>query len=274
MDVLRSSMLNYRKWLHNPRYLIIAVLIIIFANNVSSAFLDIANLTETELSVWIFPFFMYDRYLQFCISLCLIMFFCDAPFMDNLHPYFLQRIGRKKWFFGQLLYIISASAVFFALLWLSMVAICIKRVGFSYEWGSCLKLLAHDNPFWGAFAPEIILSRNPVTTSLEIFLISCLVGALFGMLLMFLNLCIRREAGAFIVCGISVIDYFLCISFDERKWLMWLSPVSWINPQQYGGENRWKLYLRIAILIVLIGGFAFLSLKKIKNLSVELSPEI
>ncbi len=274
MDVVRSSLLNCRKWLHNPRYWIIAALIIIFANNVSGAFLEVAELTGTELSVWIFPFFMYDRYLQFCISLCLIIFFCDAPFMDNLHPYCLQRIGRKKWFFGQMLYIFGGSIIFFALLWISMIMICIRRMDLTFEWGSCLELLAHDNPFWGAFAPEIILSRNPVLTSAEIFLMCCLVGSLFGTLLMFLNMYIRREAGAFIVCGISVLDFFLYSCFDQQEWLFWMSPVSWINPMQYGADNRWKLFLRIIILIVLTAVFAYYSLKKAKEMNIEIAPEI
>lgn len=274
MDIVRSGMTNYRKWLHNPRYWIIAVLLFIFANNVSSAFMEIALLSDTELSVWIFPFFMYDRYLQFCISLCLIMLFCDAPFMDNLHPYYLQRIGRKKWFFGQLLYIFTSSIIFFCFLWLSMIFICIERINFSVEWGTCLELLAHDNPFWGKFAPDIILNSNPVATSLKTFLICYLVGSLLGVLLMFLNLHIKREAGAIVVGCIAVFDFFLYSYFDQQEELFWLSPISWINPQQYGVDNQWKLVARIIILLVLIFVLACCSFEKLNKINIEISPEI
>ncbi len=153
MAIVRSGFQNYRKWLHNPRYWIIAALLLIFSSTVSVAFCDVARASDTRLSCWMLPFLLYDRYLQFCIALCLIMLFCDAPFLDNLQPYCLQRLGRTRWFLGQMVYILSCSLLFFLFAWFCLILLCSRRISWTPDWGSCLQMLAHDNPFWGAFAP-------------------------------------------------------------------------------------------------------------------------
>lgn len=274
MDILHSGFQNFKKWLHNPRYWIVAVILGVFSNNVSNAFQNLATISGTRLSIWLFPFLLYDRYLQFCIALCLIMVFCDAPFLDNLQPYALQRIGRRKWFFGQQIYMLACSILFFLYIWLCLVILAGDAISFSCDWGSCLEMLAHDNPFWGTFAPDIILEQKAIPTHFRTFAMSCMVGFAVGNFLMFLNLRFKRETGALIAGSLSVLDFFFYSYFDQLPALFWISPISWINPQQYTGSNQWKWDIRICMLVISIIILGLSSLRTLYKANIETTPEI
>ncbi len=274
MGILNSCRLNFKKWRHNPRYWIVAAILLVFSRSAAVTFHDISFQSGRALSPWLLPFLLIDRYLLFCIALCLVITFCDAPFLDCLQPYCLQKIGRRKWLLGQICYIIVCSFLFFSLLWLSMVLVSIRQIELSRDWGACLRMLARDNPFLGAFAPEIILKQEAVRCSLRAFLMSWAVGSLIGMLLLFLNLHIRRELGAFAVSAVSVIDFVLCNYFDDRPALFWISPISWMNPMQYTGDGQWKWSVRICIVLALLILLGLLSMRKMLRCPVETSPEI
>lgn len=274
MAAVRSGLYNYRKWLHNPRYWIIAVLMILFSDSVASAFRRVADLSGTRLSVWLLPFLLYDRYLQFCVALCLIMLFCDAPFLDRLQPYCLQRIGRRQWLWGQVVYILSCGALFFLFSWLCLILLCCTKITWTAGWGSCLEMLARDNPFLGAIASELILKQGAVEVTLRCLVMGSMVAVLLGVFLMYVNLRHRRETGAMIAAGFSVLDFVLYSYFDQVPALFWVSPISWINPQQYTGENSWKWGVRIGITLVLLAMLIVGNLKRIHEIHIEISPEI
>ena len=274
MAVVRSGLQNYRKWIHNPRYWIIALLLVIFTNNVASALCNVASLSATKLSIWLLPFLLYDRYLQFCIALCLIMLYCDAPFLDCLQPYYLQRIGRRKWFWGQIVYIITCGTLFFLFAWFCLILLCFPHISITTDWGSCLKMLARDNPFWGAFASELILGHNAIVTTIQSLIMGSLVATLFGVLLMYFNLHFRRETGAIIAAAISVFDFFLYAYSDQLPQLFWFSPVSWTNPLQYTSENQWKWGARIFILFLLLSFLINAAIRRLQSIHIETSTEI
>ena len=274
MDILNSCKLNFKKWRHNPRYWIVAAILLIFTRGAAAAFREVSLQSNRALSPWLLPFILIDRYLLFCIALCLIITFCDAPFLDGLQPYCLQKIGRKKWLLGQFAYIGVCSFLFFFTLWLWMILLSVGQLQLTANWGDCLEMLAHDNPFWGTFAPEIILGQKALPCTLSTFLMGWAVGSLIGMLLLFLNLYYTREVGAFFVSAISVIDFVLYAYFDESPALFWGSPISWMNPQQYVEDNRWKWSVRLGIILVLLVILGVLSMRKMLRYPVETKTEI
>lgn len=274
MAIAHSGFQNLRKWLHNPRFWIVGVLLVVLANDVSMAFRDVSSAADKSLSPWLLPFLLCDRYLQFCVALCLISVYCDAPFLDNLQPYCLQKIGRAKWMIGQFLYILVAAILFFMFLWGAMILLCLPNIRFTASWGSCLEMLAHENPFWGIFYPELILKKTAIITTIQTLSMSCMVGALIGALLLYLNLYVRRETGVLIAAAISVFDFFLYSYGDQYPVLFWVSPISWINPLHYTGKNQWQWNIRMAILCGGIFLLLLLSIKRFNKLHIETAPEI
>lgn len=274
MDALRSCSLNFRKWLHNPRYWIVIAVLVVFTRNTAAAFREVSVLSDKMLSPWLLPFLLIDRYTLFCLALSLIILFCDAPFLDLLQPYALQRIGRRRRLLGQFCYVFFCSLAVVLFLWLCMLCVCAGRIEWVKDWGPCLKMLAHDNPFWGAFAQEIILQQDALTVFLRTILMSCGVASLIGMLLLYLNLHLRREVGAFIVSGISVIDFVLYSYFDSTPELFWISPISWMNPWQYVGDDQSTWKVRFGIVLALLGTLGALSIRKLLRCHIETAPEL
>lgn len=274
MVIVRSCLQNLRKWAHNPRFWIIGIIAVLFANDPAGAFRQVASASAKDLSPWMLPFLVCDRYLLFCITLCFIGLFCDAPFLDRLQPYVIQRIGRRKWMLGQFLYIVAASFLFFLFMWAAMDLLCLPHMKLTLSWGSCLTMLAHDNPFWGAFLPELILGKPAVAASLQVFLIGSLEACFIGALLLYMNLFMDRETSALIVAAVSVFDFVLYSYGDANPALFWISPISWMNPLQYVGVDMWKYNIHIIILCVLIIALFILSMVKFQKQNIEVMPEI
>lgn len=275
MVIVRSSLQNFRKWGRSPRIWALALLMLVFANNPARALCQAAEESGKALSPWLLPFLLQDRYLQFCTALCLVGLFCDAPFLDPLQPYVLQRIGRKRWMQGQFLYIAAASAVFFLFLWGAMLLRCLHVLDWTRSWGACLTMLAHDNPFFGApFSADLILGQSAPAATLGSFLMGWLTGCFLGGFMVFLNLNLRRETGALAAGAVCVLDFVLYSYMDELPELFWLSPVSWMNPHQYTDGGGWKLPVRAGILLLLFSLLCLLSIQKLHRQQIETMPQI
>lgn len=275
MAIVRSALHNFKKWGRSPRIWALAALLLLFANDPASALYQAAFASGKTLSPWLLPFLLTDRYLQFCTALCLVGLFCDAPFSDALTPYVLLRIGRKRWMLGQFLYIAAASLLFFLFLWTAMVVRCLPVLRWTTSWGACLTMLAHDNPFFGSpFCAELILGKSAPAAALETFLLAWLTGCFIGSLLVLLNQHLRWETSALVAGAVCVLDFVLYSYMDLLPELFWLSPVSWMNPQQYGGAEGWKGPVRAGLLALLFMLSCLLSIQRLERQQIETLPQI
>lgn len=275
MVIVRSALQNLRKWSRSPRIWVLALLLLVFANNPARTLCQAAEESGKALSPWLLPFLLQDRYLQFCTALCLVGLFCDAPFLDPLQPYVLLRIGRTRWMLGQFLYIATASALFFLFLWGAMLLRCLRVLSWTVSWGPCLTMLAHDNPFFGVpFSADLILGQNAVRVFARTFLMGWLTGCFLGGLLVYLNLNLRRETGALAAGAVCVLDFVLYSYMDTLPELFWLSPVSWMNPHQYTIGTGWKWPVRAGILLLLFVLLCLLSIQKLRRRQIETLPQI
>lgn len=274
MDIVRSMKQNFLKWRHNPRYWLVMGIVFLLLIDVMRAFREVSLQSGKNLSPWLLPFFVRDHYILLYIALCLILLFCDAPFLDNLHFYNICRTGRSRWIMGQFLYILCCSAVFFACMEIVMVLLCLDCISFTGDWGNCFRMLAYDNPFWGEFCSEMILNNSAWVIMIKTYLICWLTGCFIGVLLLCLNLTVGREAGAVITAMVAAIDFYIFAGAFQSASLFWFSPISWMNPEQYLGTEAWKYPVRIMILIFLICILFFLSRRKVMKMHITTLPEI
>lgn len=274
MDIARSMRQNFFKWRHNPRYWLIMGFLLLLLSDVMRAFREVSLQSKMSLSPWLLPFFVRDHYILFYTSLCLILLFCDAPFLDNLQLYNILRTGRNRWILGQFLYILCCSAAFFLCIEIVMILLCLNCISFTTDWGPCLNMLAYDNPFWGAFCSEIILNSHAWIVMLKTLFICWLVGSFIGVLLLFLNLTVGRNVGAIITAMIAAIDFYIYAGGFQTPALFWISPVSWMNPEQYMGSDAWKYPVRTSILVLVTIILFLLSRKKIMKMHITTISEI
>ena len=92
--------------------------------------------------IWILPHLLDNRLLQIMITLGSVLIFCDAPFITAQTKDYLIRTGRKKWFWGQVSYILMASCLYAACLLLLSVLLLLPNIEFSAGWGRVVNTLA------------------------------------------------------------------------------------------------------------------------------------
>lgn len=273
MAIVRSGLQNLRKWPHNPRVWTLFILLLYFSRRVSSFLEPISLSAGKKLSPWLLPYLLHDRFFLLCVSLCMLLFFCDAPFLDNLQPYTLFRIGRRRWLIGQLLYIGLCGLLIMVVLEAGLLFFARNSLTWTTDWGPCLRMLAHDNPFFSRLAENLVLSREAVPVFVQTFLMGWLIAWLLGSLVLFLNLLLNRSVGILIGCAFCVLDYALAIAIEDSPLMFWLCPISWMNPELYTGGNAWKWLPRIGIAVALIGLLGLLSWRILRRYTIELAPE-
>ncbi len=199
----------------------IAVLLIvmtfIFADDVRKN----AAVLGSDVSMWIFPLLYLSRYMKLVFTLPVVLMFCNAPFVDKNQTFVMMRTSRVKWLFGQILYIVAASAVYYLFIFLLSVLSTVFIADFSLDWGGTFYSLAYggvsmpDNVM-KVEVPQIIIEYfTPIQACWFTFLMSWLAGVFLGMIIFFFNLVTQnRNIGivvsfAFVVRAFMVKDSFV-----------------------------------------------------------------
>ena len=120
MRSLKSSwhicLQNLRKWQTDYRIWIIGLMAVILIAVFEDGMRNIADYLGLKPPIWIFPFIYYQFYTKLSYMVLIILLFCNAPFTDQNQVFVLMRSGHKKWLLGQILYIVTASGLFYAFL--------------------------------------------------------------------------------------------------------------------------------------------------------------
>lgn len=221
---------NFRKWPTDYRIWTIAVLMIILTLIYVDDARKIADLLGAETPVWIFPFMYSQYYTKALYALPVVLMFCDAPFVDCNRVFVMTRTTRTKWLCGQVLYIISASAVYYIFLLFVSLFATVFRGGFSLEWGTTITAEAFSSVSRNLDMHYFTISRTiveyftPLVAVFYTFILSWLGAVFLGLTILLLNLLTGSQ-----VWGITASSVFVVLSITAAKVprLMPFSPISW-----------------------------------------------
>ncbi|WP_017473424.1 hypothetical protein [Amphibacillus jilinensis] len=242
--IIRCSILNIKKWIVNPR--IYLVLIITFTFLLYNAH-ELARFTAyvgEGISPWVFAHLFTPPVLQVFAFLAILLF-CDAPFNDHHMPFVIMRIGRLKWFVGQLIYIVLSSILFTIITFLISVAVFIPHLKFTMDWGIIIRSLAND-PMLASdrvtifFNPELVELMTPIKATVLSLLFFCLVTIFIGLTILCFNVLIKQTSGV-VVAGsfvaFSLFSYYLgFLSFGHI--IFFMSPINWLSISSVGWNNQ------------------------------------
>jgi hypothetical protein len=222
---------NIKKWLTNPRiYLIVVLLVAYFHSRISPIYMFCESY-DVRISPFIFPYFMSDRHVVLITSLAAMLLFCDAPFIDSEQPYIVLRSGRKKWIFGQLVYIAISSILLTLYFYLLTILLLLPRIELSNEWGKVIGTFVQTTTgdeynITIFFDSYIFFGYSPIKATLISLLLCFSVVFFMGVLMFYINLRTNRTIGT-IVSGILIL-WQLVISKTSTYWVK-ASPLSWIK---------------------------------------------
>lgn len=222
---------NYRRWGKNPRYYIIAILLVLWIHFLVNPILIFSQAVNTKVTPWGFPFILDGWYPVMIMLLGVVFLFCDAPFINSSTPYECVRSGKKHWVLGQLLYITTTSA-FFVLFLVAISILClVPNIYFSNEWGKVYNTLAQTNA--GAslisipISYKIILSYSPLGALLLTMLIMYLETIFIGLSMFILNMITNRVGGILAGLFFAFLPAFASVAGIPAVY--YLTPTSWTN---------------------------------------------
>ena len=128
MKSFRICMQNIRKWGSNSRIKMCLIMSFLFVYSYISGMWKIIPLVGEKMNPWIFPFLFCWRFMKIVFMAPIVFIFCDAPFIDSNQSYVMLRTSRKKWCFGQVLYIYAGSVIYAFVLFFSTIIINIGHI--------------------------------------------------------------------------------------------------------------------------------------------------
>lgn len=280
-NILLCSSISIRKWFVNPRIYAVGILLFSYMYSIVKPICTFSSAMGLSVHPWIFPFLNSNRITILFIMIGCILLFCDAPFIDDLQPYIIIRVGRKDWFVAQIIYIFIACAIYFAYLYLLSVVFLIPNLSLSFEWGKVIGTLSRTNASIQfevnkiSFSQRVLSLYTPLSATIWSFLLNWLTGCFIAMLLFVCNLRFNRIIGS-VIANMFILLALFCYDFGGNK-IYYFSPVSWIDISiidplalSYRPSRMYAiLVLLIAIVLLII-----ISYIMVRKRDIDVLPQI
>ncbi len=275
---------NFRLWRKNPRVIITFALAFILCFLLSDKAVKFAREYETtiqivEAFVWTFG----DANSILLSSLLLVLLFADMPFLSAGTPYYLSRIDRKTWLFGQALYITLATALYMAFILLSTSVVCMSQSFIGNMWSETAAILGYSGAGKAVALPALVKTleiSTPYEAMGTIFLLMLLYTLLIVFIMLTFNIRKGQIAGVVSVFAFSLYGFLLNpqlfktifqlpdeLMYKANVAVGWLSP---LNHATYHTHNfgydllprLWMTYAIFGVMIALCFIFALRSVRK------------
>ena len=166
--------------------------------------------------------------------------FCNAPFENSLHISIIMRAGRSAVTFGNVIYIIFLSVLYYIFIIIASVLPFVFNISWTFEWGDAIGTLSmypSENVI-AIISSKITMYFTPLQAMWFTFILSVINSVFLGLLIYALNSITKtRFMGTFVA-----VFFILCEPLSRNIVdLMWFSPVSWSNIDYLSISNTDKL---------------------------------
>lgn len=271
----QCAAMHIRKWVSMPRIWLTAILVPIFLYELKGiGAYCVAN--HTAISPWVYPFVIYNSYFIFVLYANFIFLTADAPFMEDWQLFFLVRCGKKRWYFGQVLYLIVTSILYFLFILGVIWIYLIPYMEFQWDWGAILTTLSRE-PVRGVAKvnPYILQSFTAVSATVCSLLLNILMGFFLGLLTFDLNLFFGRGAGNVAAIFLVIQEFFIDFYLPEASAARYFTPLLWVRLSYYTdrewGIPLWYPFLMLAVLILIL---VFWGLRLVQRRHFEVQEEM
>jgi len=275
---------NYRLWHKNPRIIIAFALAFILCFLLSDKTVRFANEMDTQMQIveafiWTFG----DSNSILLSSLLLILLFADMPFINTGTPFFLMRINRKIWLFGQGLYIITATLLYMAFILVATSIVCMRGSFSGNMWSETAAILAYSGAGEKIALPafvDVLEMSLPYQVMAHIFALMLLYALLMAFIMLYFNIAKGHVAGVlstfvFALYGFLLNPELIKSVFSLRDSQMYQAHLAmgWISPlnhatyhmHNFGYNYLPRLQHTYLIFAVLIIGCFILTLRAVKR---------
>ena len=221
-------------------------------------------------------------------SLLLLLLFSDLPKMTPVTPYQLIRTTKKKWLFGQFVYVTLVTILYTVLMLLFTSVLCMQNSYPGNLWSETAAMLGYSSLGKNLQVPStvrVMESISPYGCMLQVFLLLFCYSLTLSFVILVGNLYKGKTKGMIFGLFYSVYGFLLdpkvlAVIFHKEDYEMYQMNVlvSWISPLNqavYGKHNFsydallptiWQSCLFFLFFLVLL---AFLALFKMRKYQFE-----
>lgn len=275
---------NFRMWRGNMRVLLTFalafILCFLLSDKAASFAYDMGTTMQAfEPFVWTFG----DANSVLMISLLLILLFADIPFLGSGVPYYLVRMRRRTWAWGQLIYIGLATLIYMLFIFAATTLICMQNSFIGNMWSETAAILGYSGAGKAIVLPALIKTlemSRPYQCAGTIFLLMLFYTLVLSLLMLLFKL--KRGKSAGIVAAFAFSLYGLLLNPQLIKQITgvkqeemykanvavgWLSP---LNHATYHMHNfgydllprMWHTYVIFGALILILMFFILRAIKR------------
>lgn len=245
MKELRICKLNFLHWAEDPKYAVALVYLVLYSYNRIYALGAVAQEWGEKITPWLLPFMpcYMSSFLPYMLGFVLLV--SDAPFRTRQQGLMMQRVGKRAWLSGQILYILAVSVGFTALLFVLSWIWFLPNMEWTADWGAVLRTAAINggiSSVYMEFPYSVIKNTDAISVTLWCACSMMAVCFLLGIIMAACNLWLRKGIGAFfiaVVCAISLILDFNSQNPGPIRYLLWISPLNWMDYSLMGYTERY-----------------------------------
>lgn len=202
------------------------------------------------------------------LLLGVLLILSDSPFLSDYTPAIVMRLSRKKWFFLQIMYIVSVCIFYYLFLSIFSVLLCLSIGYIENAWSYFLYSISSGNYAYQGYSIEFsnlrFMKEYSPTVAYIITLLSQSIYAITLELIVFLlNTYSRRGYGICIAAFFHVLGYVIFLEgmVGIKKMSLMLHALPALHAQQfYPGISFAPTLLESAIVFVIINAVLVIGL--------------
>lgn len=163
--------LNFQRCLSQGKTLVICICLAVFFY---LYFGDVrGGLMESGQKIGIMEMFLVvtnNMYTSFTIWIGFVLIICDIPYRDDGVYQYLLRTSRRSWLWGQIVYIVAITVIYFAYIFLLLLLLIVPQVTFQTAWTTTFVKMINAPFGYGIsnyFSFPVSVMRQ--TTALQLF---------------------------------------------------------------------------------------------------------
>lgn len=286
MSDIRSAFIaasyNYKSWKYNPRMYITFALEFILCYLLTNRAVGYAEAFGTTMQIfepfiWTFG----DSKSILLSSMLLFLLFCDVPNVNSGVPFYLMRMNRRSWLFGQIIYLVSATFLYMVF---TLVFTCILSARISFPgnlWSDTSIALFHSSLSTDLIMPSSMKAMEemyPIQSMLIIFVLMLMYMLILTLIVFVFSLWKGQRAGVVAGFVFSLYGYLVSpetiglITGNESRLVKYVVS-AWASPLQqatyymhnFGFDflpRLWQTYAIFGAIIVLLVILSKVGIKK------------
>lgn len=287
-QVFAAVQYNFRMWRGNVRILltfaIAGILCFLLSDKaVSFAYSAGTVMQAFEPFVWTFG----DANSILMISLLTILLFADMPYLDAGAPYYLVRMKRRTWAWGQAVYVLLSTIIYMIFIFSVTTLICMNNSFIGNMWSETAAILGYSGAGKQIVLPALVRTlemSRPYQCTIAVFMLMSGYTLLLSMLMLCFKL--RHGKGAGIIAAFLFSLYGFLLNPQLIKQLFGVADeelykanvaVGWLSPlnhaayhmHSFGYDKLPKLWQTYLLFGALSGLLIFLIICAVRRYSFD-----